>query len=173
MRNPALSPAYRSVSAFLQRLLDSTPGQSDEGAEEHDACDIPAIPNDTPAMQDDPAYVKTDRALVRALRDAYDRETDADRRRLCAQSAIALTPVADTASVIPFLFDPDMWTPEAAVALLERRHFTDAIPALERLAAEGHSNGDYAAIRLLVIWNTPESQAAITRLKKTSFRRKT
>jgi hypothetical protein len=110
--------------------------------------------------------------LLRDLHDRYDgfnppaTAADPDRRRLYAQSAVALTPVADTASVTPLLFDPDMWTPEAPIALFELRNHTAAIPDLERLARDGHTNGDSAALQLLAQWNTPESRAALARLRQ-------
>jgi hypothetical protein len=167
---PSLAPAYRSVAAFLQHLIDSAPKPAADGSEDdfdNDAAiDIPTIPRQLPVTEDDPAHRESDRALARALLDSYERETDPDRRRLYAQSAVALTPVADTASVTPLLFDPDMWTPEAPVALFELRNHTAATPDLERLARAGQANGDSAALRLLAKWNTPESRAALARLRQ-------
>ncbi len=58
-----------------------------------------------------------------------------------------------------------MWTPESAVALLEVRSFHQAVPELERLAMQGSPNGDGAAIRALVRFNTPEARQALGRLE--------
>src|SRR5579883_713268 len=89
-----------------------------------------------------------------------------DLRRLYALCAMALTPVADTGDVISFFDDDDMWTPEAAVRLLELRHYKRGIESLERLVREGGPNGDAAAIRHLVRLQTDESVQTLARLRK-------
>lgn len=160
---PILTPAYRSVTAFLSRLLTVAPGT----AEEDDAAyDIVAIPREVPTTEDDPANDETDRALARSFRELFEGEANPDLRRLYAMCAICLTPVSDTASVVQFLSDKDMWTPEAAVVLMEIRRFGNRVEDLERLAREGTPNGDSAAMRLLVRSGTEPSKAAIARLEK-------
>jgi hypothetical protein len=164
---PMLAPAWRSVASFLERLLDSAPGTA---RGDDVAADIPTIPRDVPAREDDPDHVARDRAIARSLTELYEK-CDAgdveqeDLRRLYACCAMALTPARDVESLNGFLRDDDMWTPETAVRSLEFRNYRGPIGDLERLAREGHANGDSAALRLLVRMRTDESEALIERLK--------
>jgi hypothetical protein len=100
------------------------------------------------------------------FRQLYGNEPDGDLRRLYAFCSICLTPVESTADVLSFLEDKDMWTPEAAVRLLEVRRYREGVQQLERLAREGGPNGDSAAMRLLVRMNTNQSRLAIANLKR-------
>ena len=159
---PVLVPAFRSVAGFLTRLLKFAPGRS---AEYEAACDLPTVPREVPAIEDDPRYMASDRSLATAFREEYLNGNDVEKRRLSAMCAICLTPVADTSLVLEFLRDRDMWIPETAVSLLELRNFREGIPYLEALARDGTANGDSAAMRLLVRIGTRPSQMAISRLK--------
>jgi hypothetical protein len=78
---------------------------------------------------------------------------------------MALTPARDVDSLDVFLRDPDMWTPETAVRLLEFRGYAGPIEPIERLAREGQANGDAAAMRLLARMRTSESEAAAENLR--------
>ncbi|HEX4072025.1 MAG TPA: hypothetical protein VHX68_12665 [Planctomycetaceae bacterium] len=159
---PMLTPAFRSTESFLSRLLDDAccadPRRS--------ACDIPGLPREIPLMIRDAAHLESDRQLAARFRQRYDEEANEDLRRLYAQCAICLTPVEDTALVLTFLQDTDMWTPEAAIRLLEVRGWCEGIEEIERLAREGGPNGDGAAMRLLTRMNTDQSRAAISRLRR-------
>ena len=163
---PMLAPAWRSVRSFLERLLDSAPGTAVEDA----AVDLPAVPRDVPALQDDPELVARDRALARVLTESYRKasaDEDEDRRRLLATCAICLTPARDAAAELgEFLREPDMWTPETAIRLLEFRRYKGPVDEIERLARDGHANGDSAAMRLLVRMRTPDADDAVDRLKQ-------
>lgn len=153
---PIFTPAWRSVAGFLKCLLDAGP----------DACDAVTIPRQMPVSDDDPALIDADRRLCKAVRELHGQATDDDLRRLYAMSAIVLTPVADTATVLDFLNEDDMWTPESAIRLLELRQYRGAVEPVERLARDGFTNGDSAAMRLLVRMRTHESEAALARLKQ-------
>jgi hypothetical protein len=157
-----LTPAFRTTVSFLSRLLD-------------DACcadpkqkvyDIPSLPREIPQLASDPANLESDRQLAALFRQRYKAELDEDMRRLCAHCAICLTPVEDTEQVMTFLSDPDMWTPEAAIRLLEVRQWRKGTEDLERLAREGQPNGDSAAMRLLTRMDTNQSREAISRLRR-------
>ena len=161
---PCLAPAYRSVENFVSRALATAPGQA---LGESAALDVGSIPTDVPAVVDDPVHVETDRQLALFFFERYASEADDDLRRVYAMSSMCLTPVADTHSLIRFLGDDDMWTPEAAIRLLELRRFDGAVSELEQLALNGHGNGDSAAMRLLVRQSTNASRAALKRLKTT------
>jgi hypothetical protein len=171
---PMLAPAWRSVASFLERLLDSARGTARPGEE---AVDVSTIPRDVPAREDDPEHVARDRAIARSLAEMYgkcdagDVEQE-DLRRLYACCAMALTPARDVESLNVFLRDDDMWTPETAVRLLDFRDYRGPVEELERLAREGHANGDLAAMRLLARMRTPESDAAIERMERALTGRK-
>lgn len=156
--SPQLTPAFRSVENFVRVLVGSR--------ENPRVCDAATIPTDVPVVVDDPSTVEADRRLASHFRDLYHAEQDDDMRRLYAETSIVLTPVADTASIVEFLADPDMWTPEAAALLLGKRRVTSAIPALGQLAEHGHPNGDGAAIRALAAMRTSEAQRELDRLSK-------
>ena len=160
--DPILTPAYRSVGTFLVRLLAAAPGTAPQGQA---AIDLVMVPQDVPVIVDDPQHVDTDRMHARTLAEMYSHEADEDRRRVLSMSSICLTPVADTGSIAPFLREPDMWTPETAVLLMELRRFGGASEEVERLAREGSPNGDSAAMRLLVRLGNSASNAAIARLQ--------
>jgi hypothetical protein len=162
---PMLTPAWRTVGSFLERVLDSAPGTA---SPDHQAIDIPSIPRDVPALEDDPDHVARDRAIARSMTELYEKtnaEDDEDLRRLYASCAMCLTPVRDVDALRVFLRDDDMWTPETAVRLLEFRNYRGPVDAIERLARDGCANGDSAAMRLLVRMQTPDADAAIERLK--------
>jgi hypothetical protein len=162
---PMLAPAWRSVGSFLERLLDSAPGTARENEQ---ARDIPAIPRDVPSREDNPEHVARERALARLLTELYhkcgDEVEQEDLKRLYASCAMALTPARDVESLDVFLRDPDMWTPETAVRLLEFRKYAGPVEPIERLAREGQANGDSAAMRLLARMRTAQSEAAVERL---------
>jgi hypothetical protein len=159
---PMLTLAFRSTESFLSRLLDD----ACRGDPKRPAYDIPSLPRAIPQLISDPAHLESDRQLAALFRQRYAEEANEDLRRLYAQCAICLTPVEDTAQVLTFLEDPDMWTPEAAIRLLEVREWREGIEEIERLAREGRPNGDGAAMRLLTRMNTNESRAAIARLRR-------
>lgn len=157
---PAMVPAYRNVNAFYERLIATLPGTT---SRDFAACDLPTIPRELPLLVDDPMY--DDGVLANTFRSLYEREQDEDLRRLYAMCSICLTPVRDTKDVLTFCQDHDMWTPAAAVHLLEFRQFTDGIEELERLALEGCMNGDSAAMRQLVRMDSMSSREVVARLK--------
>ena len=159
---PMAVPSYRTAASFLSRLLDSLPGVVPE---DQAALDAAMVPREIPTAYDDPEYLNADRKLVASFRGLYEQEHDEDLRRLYALCAIALTPVANTGDVISFFDDDDMWTPEAAVRLLELRHYRSGIESLERLVREGGPNGESAAIRHLVRMQTDESGQTLARLR--------
>jgi hypothetical protein len=159
---PMLTPAFRSTESFLSRLLDDA-CRSDP---KRPAYVIPRLPREVPLLIADAAHLESDRQLASLFRQRYAEEADEELRRLYAQCAICLTPVEDTAQVLTFLQDPDMWTPEAAIRLLEVRGWREGIEEIERLARDGRPNGDGAALRLLVRMNTDQSRDAIARLRR-------
>lgn len=159
---PILVPAYSSVGAFYRRLAASIPGLAPESSA---ATDLPSVPREYPRLADDPLWIARDRELANALSHLYQAESDEDKRRLYAMSSICLTPVVDTKAVLSFFHDDDMWTPEAAVKLLEFRRVREGVEELEQLAQEGYPNGDSAAMRCLVRMNSNASQNSVTRLK--------
>jgi hypothetical protein len=160
---PILTPAFRSLSSFLTSLLASALGiASEDGV----AYDLPRLPRDIPAIDDNPKYLVADRELVSEFRRLYENEADDDARRLYAMCAMCLTPVSDTAQVLSFLNDPDMWTPESAVRILEIRRFKEGVEQLEKLAQDGIPNGDSAAMRQLIRMGTIRSREAVSRLKR-------
>jgi hypothetical protein len=160
---PMLTPAFRSLGSFMTSLLASAPGIAfEDGA----AYDLPGVPRQIPAIQDDPKQMAADRELVSAFRRLYEHEHDDDARRLYAMCAICLTPVADTDQVLSFLDDQDMWTPESAVRILELRHYKEGVEQLEKLAQDGFPNGDSAAMRQLIRMGTNRSREAVSRLTR-------
>ena len=158
---PMLTPAFRATASFLSRLFDDACRADSRTA----ACDIPTLSREIPQLLSDPANLESDRQLVALFRQRYKQEPDEDLRRLNAHCAICLTPVEDTRQVLSFLTDADMWTPDAAIRLLEVRQWRDGTEELERLAREGGPNGDSAAMRLLARMDTNQSREAIVRLK--------
>jgi hypothetical protein len=156
---PMLTPAFRSIASFISQLLCET------GRE--DGCDIPRLPREIPQTAVDPENRESDRELSSLFLQRYRETDDDDLRRLFAFCSICLTPVEDTEKVTLYFADPDMWTPEAAVRLLELRHWRGAVDKLETLAREGKVNGDTAAMRMLVRMSTNQSRQAIARLKQT------
>ena len=160
---PMLTPAFRSVASFMSQLLFEA--HQENGGQR--ACDIPSVLRDIPQTVVDPTNLQRDRELSSQFYQRYIEEADEDLRRLFAFCSICLTPVEDTEKVTLFLGDSDMWTPAAAVRLLELRHWREAVEQLETLSCEGKPNGDSAAMRLLVRMNTNQSRQAIARLKQT------
>lgn len=59
-------------------------------------------------------------------------------------------PAEETATIVPFLDDDDMFIQERACELLGERRFAPAAGALRRIAREGMPNGRQAAKRALV-----------------------
>jgi hypothetical protein len=170
---PMLTPAFRSIGSFMERVLVSV--ADDDGGEQmaqSPALDIPSIAREVPESIPHAGNFDTDKALAASFRRLYVNEQNNDLRRLYAFCSICLTPFENTAEVLPFLADNDMWTPEAAVRLLEVRRFPEGVPELEKLAREGGPNGDSAAMRQLVRVSTDQSRHAIARLKATLKGRK-
>jgi len=161
--SPLPVPAFRTVISFLTRLLAFRGGRGSYVS----MYDVPSIPRDLPVLADDPTTTLRDKELADCFRRSWAVECDDDRKSYFAALSMALTPVADTASVLEFLSDDDMFTPELAVNLLELRQYVDAVPALEKLAANGSPNGDSAAIRLLVCMKTPSANEELRRLNAT------
>jgi hypothetical protein len=159
---PMLTPAFRSTASFTLGLL----AEAEKSYEER-AIDIPSIAREFPEAVSNPATVEGDRQLAARFQQLYTNEQNEDLRRLYAFCSICLTPFESTGDVLAFLADGDMWTPEAAVRLLEVRRWRDGLDQLERLAREGRPNGDSAAMRHLARMNTQESRRAIARLKQT------
>jgi hypothetical protein len=151
---PTLCPTFRSVGSFVSRLM--------EFGETSHFLDVQA---DLPEASPNAETMEQDRRLCAKFLEQYRAEVGDDRRRLYAMCSIALTPFEDTAQVLSFLDDPDMWTPEAAVKLLGFRRFQGGVDQLERLARDGRMNGDSAAMAQLVRLKTAGSADAITRLK--------
>lgn len=160
---PMLAPAFRSVSSFMSQLLFDASREDGSDA----ACDIPSLIRDVPLTASDPMNLEADRLLSNVFRQRYAEAADDDLRRLCAVCSICLTPVEDTEKVLIFLTDPDTWTPEDAVRLLELRRWQESVEELETLARDGSPNGDSAAMRLLARMKTNESRQVIARLKET------
>jgi len=158
---PILIPAFRSIESFMYRLLSEARHKGQDGA-----YDIPSVPQDFPQSVPDVANDESDMQLALLFRERYRSETSEDMRRLCALCSICLTPIESTAEVTPFLEDPDMWVPEAAIRLLELRSWKESTEQLEKLAREGHPNGDAAAMRFLARMNTNESRSTIARLRQ-------
>lgn len=156
---PILTPSWRSVAGLLENLLNAAPGVA---AEDEEAWDLVMTPREVPATEDDPRHVEGDRQLVRCFRELHENTEEEDRRMLYAMCAICLTPVADTQSVFDFLWEE----PEAAIELLEVRHYRGPAGDIERLACTGRPYGDSAAMRLLVRMGTPESEQALARLDR-------
>ena len=161
---PLLTPAYRSVAGFLRRFIEAAPGVADESEE---AVDVVMVPREVPVLEDDPAHVESDRRLARLFRERHAAEGDETLRRFYAECAICLTPAGDTASLLPFLSEDDMWVPESAIRLLELRRYVAGIEHVERVARGGKMNGYMAAIRMLVRLRTPEAESALRRLEAT------
>jgi hypothetical protein len=158
---PMLVPAYRSTTSLMTKLmaqLEEDPGDNH--------CSSYFVDRDVPVNEDDARYMEEDRKLVSAFRYSYANESDPDLRRLYAHCAICLTPRADTGDVVSFFTDQDMWTPEAAVRLLELRRFNSAVDELERLARDGFPNGDSGAMGCLVRMNTNAAREAIKNLER-------
>jgi hypothetical protein len=158
---PILTPAFRSIESFMYCLLSEARRKGSEGA-----YDIPSLPREIPELLSDGANDESDMQLALLFREQYRIESGEDMRRLYALCSICLIPVENTAEIAPFLEDPDMWVPEAAVRLFELRGWKGPTEQLEKLAREGHPNGDTAAMRLLVRMNTDESRSAIARLRQ-------
>lgn len=161
---PNMVPAFRAVEGFYDRLLASAPGLAPEDCE---AVDLVTVPRELPVVVDDPQHVETDRGLAATFRELYKQENDPEQRRMFAMCSMAVTPVAETSTVLGFLQDDDTWTPEAAVSLLELRRYRGGVDELQRLAREGGPNGDSAAMRQLVRMRTNSSRQAIENLKST------
>jgi hypothetical protein len=136
---PTLIPAYRSVTSFLAYLAGS-----------QDACGIPSLGFEMPLVEVDAAHTESDRQLAAYFRDRYQEEQGDDLKRHFAFCSICLTPPEHTPDVLVFFGDKDMWTPEAAVRLLELRRF----------------EGDSAAMRQLARLGTGAANDAIARLKQ-------
>ncbi|HWB08560.1 MAG TPA: hypothetical protein VG826_05025 [Pirellulales bacterium] len=160
---PMLTPAFRSVASFVRQLWSETAREDGK----HGACDIPRLLREIPQTAADPKNREKDWELSRLFLQRYRGSDDEDLRRLFAFCSICLTPLEDTERAKLFFTDPDTWTPEAAVRLLELRHWRGAVDELETLAREGTPNGDSAAMRLLVRMSTNQSRRAISRLKQT------
>lgn len=158
---PMMTPAFRSIGGFLSRLLSDGMDDSDQSPA------LPWINRDIPEITSNAATVPDDRALSAHFRQQYINEKNADLRRLFAFCAISLTPTEDTNAVTEFLKDADIWTPEAAVRLLEVRNYKGDVTSLMQLAQHGRPNGDSAAMRLLARMETNESRQALAQLRQT------
>jgi hypothetical protein len=156
------APAHQSVEGFLWALIGSARGVC--GAAEP-AYDAPSIPRAFPLRVDDAANIERHRALVSVLQGLQKAEADETLRRFYVMCVVVLTPVRDTAELLPFLRADDMWIPEAVANIFDWRQFYPAIPYLERLAIEGKPNGDSFAMRCLVRFDTDEARAAVNRLR--------
>ncbi len=155
---PRVAPRFRSAASFIDALLIGA-GSSDAPS------DIPDVACDFPATRDDASDVQRLRELSTRLLSLWRAEiANRELRRAWAAAALCLLPVADTNLALELLKDPDTWTPESAVALLEIRTHLAAVPELESLARDGTPNGDGAAIRALVRFGTPEAREALARL---------
>ncbi|HEY3445125.1 MAG TPA: SMI1/KNR4 family protein [Myxococcales bacterium] len=165
---PEYTPAFRSVSTSLNRLVSRTrfAQDNDENRDSERAIDIPSLPRDVPTLHAAQATDESDRVLALQLLDRYRREEDEDKKRTWALCSLCLLPVGDTSLALELLSDPDMWTPEKAVILLEMRGCSAAVPQLEMLARDGGPNGDSAAMRALARLHTPEAEAAVARLER-------
>lgn len=159
---PMLTPAFRSITSFMSRLLIEVRSLSQSGV-----CDIPSVPREIPELEPNEVNRRHDMELAQHFRDQYVNESSEGLRRLYAFCSVCLTPFKDTDNVTLFLEDRDMWIPEAAVHLLELRQWKGSTELLEKLAQEGRPNGDAAAIRLLARMDTSDSRQAIERLRQT------
>ena len=159
---PSLAPSYRSVTSFLTHLPSYSPT---EAPTKEVVRDLYSLPQDLPATEDDPRYVESDRQLARHFAELALAESDVDTRRQFAECSICLTPVADTAEVVRFFVEDDMWTPALAVRLIELRGYGECVAELEQLAREGRPNGDSTAMRCLTRLNTQPAAEALGRLQ--------
>ena len=157
-----LAPAFRSISSFTARLLNEARKPDEQSL----ACDLPSLERDIPELIPHSESEAYDMLLASKFMEQYRGATDEGMRRLFAFCSICLTPFERTEDVLSFFQDPDMWTPEAAVRLLEARQWTSCVEQLEILARDGRPNGDSAAIRLLVRMDTEHSRRAIARLRE-------
>lgn len=151
-----LVPAFRSIERFYRQILASCAT----------LVELTDIERELPAVDGDELTATEDEKLAIVFRELYDRESDPDQRRIYAACSMALTPVNVTISVLPYLLDRDLWTPELAVELLELRRYTGGVDELEHLAENGTANGDSAAMRCLVRMNTTDSQSALARIRQ-------
>ena len=158
---PMLVPVFRSVASFMALQLEDA-----KKDEEERAVALPDFPREIPVVAPDPVNRERDGALGGQFVELYEGEKDDDLRRLHAFCAIHLTPFDRTDDVFRFFEDDDMWIPEEAVLLLQVRHWKRAVSELERLARDGHPNGDSAAMRLLALMDTREARDAIVRLRR-------
>src|SRR5262249_19126403 len=94
-----------------------------------------------------------------------------DERCDHAMAIMALTPLAHTESVLPFLDDPDMWIPERAADVLGARKFAPAVPRLAEVARTGRANGAMAAMRALEAIGTTDSLEQLRQIRQAQGRR--
>jgi hypothetical protein len=164
---PMLAPAFRSVSSFVSQLLVESPNHDNGEVCDWAAYDIPQLTRKIPTLVPDPANFQQDRELSEHFRQKFRNEGDDGLRRLYAFCTICLTPFECTGEALAFLDEKDMWTPGAAIRLMELRRYPDAVERLERLAQLGIINTSNAALSYLVRLNTSQSREAISRLKTT------
>jgi hypothetical protein len=164
---PMLTPAFRSVSSFISQLLVEAPSDDKDEAQTLAAYDIPQLTREIPTLAPNPENFEQDKRLSEHFRQKFRNESDDGLRRLYAFCTICLTPFECTGEVLSFLDEKDMWTPGAAIRLLELRRYPDAVERLERLAQLGIINTSNAALSYLVRLNTSESREAISRLRRT------
>lgn len=158
---PILAPAFRSIPSFMSRLID----EACEPNGDSSVCDLPSLKRETPELVANEKTAADDLLLASKLTGLYTATTDEGLRRFYAICSICLTPFGRSEDTFPFLQADDMWIPEAAVNLLEARHWKGCVAQLEVLAREGHPNGDSAAMRLLARMKNEESSQAIERLR--------
>lgn len=148
-----LKPAWRTAETFLRELLwPSDP----------EACDVIMLAAELPVLEDDPRYLQRERDLAARLREAWRVEPD---NVDLAVSSMALTPVVDSGTLLPWLNVDNPWIPEAALQVLHMRRWPVEVAVLERLILRNQRNADIAAMLLLASLDTPESRQAVSRLR--------
>ena len=160
---PLLVPSFRYVESFMVHLLADLRGVHGKNR----FCDLPSLRREYPKSAPDAAHDDQDWVFSEIFRKQWTDEADAELAQLFAMCGICLTPFEKTSEASVFLDVDDMWIPAAAVRLLAIRRWRGGVEQLERLARDGHPNGDGAAIGLLARMNTNESRNAVTRLRRT------
>lgn len=134
---PDLSPRYRSVDSFVMTMRRSGRDWSEMDT------DYPAI--QPPSSEES----RADRELAGQMQASFEKETDPLERVHYAYCAMVLTPPEDTASLVPYLRDDDMWIQARACAILGMRKYEPAVDELAEVALHGGHNGSMAALRAL------------------------
>jgi hypothetical protein len=156
--NQMLTPSFRSLTHFCCALWAAIANDVDE------ICDVNDIPADVPEVRPVGKHLREDRQLATTFLNLFRAEQNEDQRRLYAFSSMCLTPVEDTKEVPHFLDDPDPYTADAAVKILEIRRFPGGIDGLEKLARTRRGGW---ALRWLVLLDSSEARQAIARLRQT------